>query len=134
MPLLPPQVRAELAKRLGVSEDEVEDSLTEAIEDVADMVRRFVRAGQYSFADRLANAASREAVSATIYEMLRISKSALDSGRTLDENVKPYVAREESVRALLELIDLDLVTGLEAARRAAILAVSWRTRESGAEG
>ncbi|RLF04091.1 MAG: hypothetical protein DRK00_07500, partial [Thermoprotei archaeon] len=122
MPLLTRGVREALAKRLGVSEDRVEDELNTAVEDVANMVRRFVWAGQYSFADRLANAASREAVTATLYEMLRISKSALDAGRTLDEDVKPYVAREESVKLLLDLMDLDLIAGLEAARRAAVLA------------
>ncbi|MEM1523083.1 MAG: hypothetical protein QXU69_08650, partial [Thermofilaceae archaeon] len=43
---------------------------------------------------------------------------------TLDGNVKPYTARRESVDLLLKLIDLDLLTGLEAVRRVAILATA----------
>ena len=122
--LLPQSVRLDLARILGVREEEVEGKVLEAINDVADMIRRFVWAERYTYADRLAYAASREVVSATLYEALRESESAFRSGRTLDGNVKPYTARRESVDLLLKLIDLDLLTGLEAVRRVAILATA----------
>lgn len=135
MGLIPPTLISDLSKFLGVREEEVEGKILSAIEDVSEMVRRFVWAGQYSFADRLAYAASREAVSMALYEMMRISESSLKADRTIDDNVKPYVAHEESVNLLLRLIDFNLVLGLEAIRRAAILAMGWRkVRKEEGEG
>jgi hypothetical protein len=143
MGLVSGRVLGELASRYGVDEEKVEGMLREAVEDVAEMLSRFVRAGQYSFADRLANAAGREVVSATLYEALRISESTRKAGRTLDENVVPYVAKESSVKLLLDLLDVDLVSGLEVVKRAAILALAYKERvkekaeeaeEAGGEG
>ncbi|MEM0495265.1 MAG: hypothetical protein QXU72_08405 [Thermofilum sp.] len=132
--LLPPGVRRSLAESLGIGEGEAERVVLEAVSDVADMIRRFVWAERYTFADRLAYAASREVVSVTLYEALRESESAFRAGRTLDENVKPYTAKRESVDLLLRLIDLDPVTGLEVVRRVAILAMARveAKREGGA--
>jgi len=143
MGLVSRRALGELASRYGVGEEKVEGMLREAVEDVAMMLSRFVRAGQYSFADRLANAAGREVVSATLYEALRISESTRKAGRTLDENVRPYVAKESSVKLLLDLLDVDLVSGLEVVKRAAILALAYKERvkekaeeaeEAGGEG
>jgi len=126
MGLISPTVLGVLASKYGVDERKIEEMLREAVNDVSRMLRRFVRARQYSFADRLANAAGREAVAAALYESLRISDSTLRAGRTLDENVKPYVAKESSVKILLDLLDVDLVSGLEAVKRAAVLALARR--------
>jgi len=120
---LPRSVLDELAKRYG---EDIEGKIAEAVEDVREMISRFVWAGMYSFADRLANAVGKEIVSATLYEALRISKSTRDSGGTLDENVRPHVAKESSVKLLLDILDLDLVSGLELVRRIAILSLAWR--------
>jgi len=128
MVVVPPQVLGVLASKYGVDEKKVAEMLSSAIDDVSRMLRRFVRAGQYSFVDRLANAAGREVVSATLYEALRISESTQRAGRTLDENVRPYVARRDSVELLLDLLDADLVTGLEAVKRAALLALARAIR------
>jgi len=128
MGLVSAHVLGVLAARYGAKEEDVAQMLREAIEDVARMLGRFVWAGQYSFVDRLANAAGREVVSATLYEALRISESTRKAGRTLDENVRPYVAKEGSVRLLLDLLDVDLVSGLEVVKRAAILALTRRER------
>ena len=129
------QVLEVIASRYGVEAKDAEEMLRKAeemlrkaIEDVAEMLRRFVRARQYSFVDRLANAAGKEVVSATLYEALRISESTLKAGRTLDENVRPYVASESSVKLLLDLLDLDLVSGLEAVKRCAVLALTYPAR------
>jgi CRISPR type I-A-associated protein Csa5 len=129
------QVLEVIASRYGVeakdSEEmlrKAEEMLRKAIEDVAEMLRRFVRARQYSFVDRLANAAGKEVVSAMLYEALRISESTLKAGRTLDENVRPYVASESSIKLLLDLLDLDLVSGLEAVKRCAVLALTYPAR------
>jgi hypothetical protein len=143
MGLVSRRVLGELASRYSVDEGKVEGMLREAVEDVARMLSRFVWAGQYSFADRLANAAGREVVSATLYEALRISESTRKAGRTLDGNVEPYVAKESSVKLLLDLLDVDLVGGLEVVKRAAILALAYKGRvkeraeeaeEAGGEG
>jgi hypothetical protein len=128
MGLVSRRALGELTSRYGVSEEKVEGMLREAVEDVARMLSRFVWAGQYSFADRLANAAGREVVSATLYEALRISESTRKAGRTLDENVRPYVAKESNVKLLLDLLDADLVSGLEVVKRAAILALAYKER------
>lgn len=134
MGLIPPALTPELSKFLGVEKEEVEGKILSAIKDVSEMVRRFVWAGQYSFADRLAYAASRESVSMTLYEMMRISESASKSGREIDENVKPYVAQKDNVEILLRLIDFNLVLGLEAVRRAAILAMGWMKAQEKDQG
>jgi CRISPR type I-A-associated protein Csa5 len=118
-----------LVKIVGQPPENLENEIRGAVEDIAKMLSRFVWARQYSFVDRIANAASKETVSITLYEALRISKSTLDAGQTLDENIRPYIAREESVKLLLNLLDVDLVSGLEIVRRAAILALSWRSSE-----
>jgi CRISPR type I-A-associated protein Csa5 len=125
-----------LVKIVGQPPENLENEIRGAVEDIAKMLSRFVWARQYSFVDRIANAASKETVSITLYEALRISKSTLDAGQTLDENTRPYIAREESVKLLLNLLDVDLVSGLEIVRRAAILALSWRSSEkdSGEKG
>ncbi|WP_125672464.1 hypothetical protein [Candidatus Methanodesulfokora washburnensis] len=129
MPLISQVVSEKLAKMLNLPPENVENEIREAVEDVAKMLSRFIWARQYSFADRIANAAGKETVSTTLYEALRISKSTLDAGQTLDENVRPYVAKEESVKLLLNLLDVDLVSGLEIMRRATVLALSWRGSE-----
>jgi flavin-binding protein dodecin len=125
-----------LVKIVGQPPENLENEIRGAVEDIAKMLSRFVWARQYSFVDRIANAASKETVSITLYEALRISKSTLDAGQTLDENIRPYIASEESVKFLLNLLDVDLVSGLEIVRRAAILALSWRSSEkdSGEKG
>ncbi|MEM1520739.1 MAG: hypothetical protein QW290_08070 [Sulfolobales archaeon] len=119
-----------LAKELKIDEEsKLKESVQQALDDIAEMLRRFVWSRQYSFADRLANAVSKEMISATLYEMLRIAKSVKDTGKTLDENIHPYVAREESIVLLLRLADVSLPEGLETVRRAAILAMGIRQKK-----
>ena len=107
--------------------EEVKEKQEEFIEDISRMIRAFVRCRLPSFADRLANATGKEVVETTLYEALRISRSAKDSGRPLCEDersVSPYVAREESIKWLLSELDRDLVKGLEIVRRIAIRALA----------
>lgn len=94
------------------------------VSDLVDMIRRFVWCGLPSFADRLANATSKEVVEVTLYEALRISRSAGEFLCQDERTVRPHVAREESVKWLLRKLDEDLVAGLEIARRIAIRALA----------
>jgi len=107
------------------------------VEDIADMLRPFVRCEMYSVIDRLANATSKEVVEAALYEALRISRSALKSYLCeIEENVRvsPYIAKEENIIKLLNELDRDLIKGLEMAKRIAIRALSWpQKREEGGE-
>ena len=110
-----------------------EKEFEEVVSDIVNMISRFVRAGMYTFADKLANATNKEIVEVTLYEALRISRSALEAGRTLDENVPPYVAKEESVRKLLELLDDNLEKGLEVVRRIAIRSLAFPSKKESKE-
>lgn len=110
-----------------------EKEFEEVISDIVNMISRFVRAGMYTFADKLANATNKEIVEVTLYEALRISRSALEAGRTLDENVPPYVAKEESVKKLLELLDDNLEKGLEVVRRIAIRSLAFPSKKESKE-
>jgi len=119
-----PQVVLDVAEKYGVDERKVKDFLSEVIKDVSWMINCFVRVGMYSFADRLANAVGKEVVVATLYEALRISRSTLDSGGTLDENVGPHVANEKHVSFILDLLDADLVAGLDLVKKIAVRALA----------
>ena len=101
--------------------------LEKVSDDLVKMLQRFVWCRMYSVVDRLANATSKEVIAQTLYEALRISRSARDAGRSLCEDsrrVGPYVASEESIKAVLELLDKDLQAGLEFVRKMAILALT----------
>jgi len=108
---------------------EEEKKLADAVKDLAEMFSRFARARMYTFVDRLANATGKEVVLATIYEALRISRSAKEAGRALyeDEKIKvdPYVAKEESVDVILRKLDEDLIEGLELVKKIAVKALAY---------
>lgn len=108
-------------------------AVEDVVKEIARMINAFVRCRMYSFADRLANAASKEVVEAALYEALRVARSAQDAGRPLCEDgqrrVMPYVASEESVKFVLDLLDKDLVGGLELVRKIAIRAVAFPGRK-----
>jgi len=111
-----------------------EHEIESIIDDIANMINRFVRAGRYTFADKLANATSKEIIEMTLYEALRISRSTLESGGTLDENVKPYVASEDSIKKLLAILDEDLEKGIDIVRKIAIRALTFPSKkEKGGE-
>jgi len=110
--------------------------LEEAVEDLVKMLQRFAWCRMYSMIDRLANATSKEIVEQSLYEALRISRSAYDSRRPLCEDgrtVGPYVAGEDSVKAILDLLDKDLQSGLELVRKVAILALTGYARRGGGD-
>jgi len=113
----------------GVERRVEEVEIEEAVKELAKMFSRFVRARMYTFVDRLANATSKEVVLSTVYEALRISRSAKDVGRPLYEGegvrVDPYVVKEEYVDVLLKKLDEDLVGGLELVRRIAVKALAY---------
>ena len=108
---------------------EEKNELKSAIKDLAEMFSRFARARMYTFVDRLANATGKEVVLATIYEALRISRSAKEAGRALYEDektrVEPYVAKEESVDVILKKLDEDLIEGLELVKKIAVKALAY---------
>ena len=98
--------------------------MSSEFDDIVGMLRSFVRCNMYSVVDRLANATGKEVVQAALYEALRIARSAEATGE-LCEGVRPYIAREDSIRALLEELDKDLVKGLELVRKIAIRALTF---------
>ncbi len=108
--------------------------LEQAVDDITRMIKTFVQARMYAFADRLANATGKEVVQATLYEALRIARSALDADRPLYEEdnyvVKPYVANEKSIQVVLSLLDRDLIQGLDVVRKIAIRALAFPIRRS----
>jgi len=105
------------------------ESVEDIIKDIAKMIDSFVRCRMYSFADRLANATNKEVIEATLYEALRVARSALDAERPLCEDergrIPPYVAKKESVQFVLNLLERDLLRGLELVRKIAIRAVAF---------
>jgi len=103
-----------------------EESAPDPVTDIARMLRAFARCEMYSVLDRLANATSKEAVEAALYEALRAARSARMHGG-LCEGTPPeavWVASEESVAKLLEELDRDLLSGLELVRRIVIRALA----------
>jgi|YelNatPaOPRAMG01_1025707.scaffolds.fasta_scaffold02624_4 CRISPR type I-A-associated protein Csa5 len=106
------------------------------VEDIANMLRPFVRCRMYSIIDRLANATSKEAVEMALYEALRISRSAAESYLCKEDEreVRSHIAREENIDRLLSELDEDLMRGLEIVRRIAIKSLSWPERREGGEG
>lgn len=113
----------------SLSESVKDEKISEAVKDLAKMFNRFAMAKMYTFVDRLANATGKEVVLATIYEALRISRSAKEAGRALYEDektrVEPYVAKEESVDVILKKLDEDLIEGLELAKKIAVKALAY---------
>jgi len=107
--------------------------IDEIVDDIANMINRFVRARMYSLADKLANATSKEIIEATLYEALRISRSTLESGGTLDENVRPYVAKENNIKKLLAILDEDLEKGIDIVRKIAIRALAFPSKKEKGE-
>jgi len=82
----------------------------------------------YGIVDRLANATSREAVEAALYEALRAARSArAKPGRKLCEDVPGeavWIASEESITQLLKQLDEDLVKGLELVKKIVLRALA----------
>jgi len=80
----------------------------------------------FSIIDRLANATSKEAVETALYDALRISRSALGGElcKSNEHPVKAYVASEESIKALLNELDKDLIKGLEIVRKIVLRALA----------
>ena len=101
--------------------------LSSEFDDIVNMLRNFVRCNMYSIVDRLANATGKEVVQTTLYEALRIARSAEATGE-LCEGVKPYIAREDSIKVILEELDEDLVKGLELVRKIAIRALTFPSK------
>ena len=101
-------------------------SEVDPISDVAKMLRAFVQCEMYGIVDRLANATSREAVEAALYEALRAARSAKKHGGLCDEvpAERVWVAREESVSEILKELDENLLQGLEMVRKAILKALS----------
>jgi len=99
----------------------------DVVNDIADMLRPFVRCKTYSIIDRLANATSKEVVEVALYEALRISRSAAGSYlcKEDEKEIRPYIAKEENIDRLLIELDEDLMRGLEIVRRIAIKSLSW---------
>ena len=114
-----------------------EVSEEEVVEDLAGMLRKFVLCQMYTFVDKLANATGKEVVQSTLYEALRIARSAYDADRSLCEGegfkVTPYVARESTISYILTLLDRDPVRGLELVKRAAVKALSFPVKEEKGE-
>jgi len=111
------------------------ENLESVIEDLAKMLRSFVNCRMYTFVDKLANAASKEVILSTIYEALRVAKSAVDSGRPLCEkngvSIRAYVAKESSVKVLMEILDEDLEKGLEFVKKISVRSLSFPERGGG---
>jgi len=105
----------------GGSED-----LSHVIDDIAKMLRAFVICEMYSVIDRLANATSKEAVEAALYEALRASVSAKKHHGLCDEvpRERVWIASESSISKLLEILDRDLVRGLEIVKKIVLKALS----------
>ncbi len=96
------------------------------VSDIAKMLRAFARCEMYSVIDRLANAASKEAVEAALYEALRAARSAKEHGG-LCEMAPPesvWIARDESIAKLLEELDRDLPAGLDMVKRIVLRALA----------
>jgi len=96
------------------------------ISDIVRMLKAFARCEMYSVIDRLANATSREAVEAALYEALRAARSARMHGGLCDEVSAEavWLASEESIARLLEELDRDLLSGLELVRKIALRALA----------
>jgi len=100
-----------------------------SFDSIVKMLRKFVLCEQYSFVDRLANATSKEVVEAALYEALRASRV---SGE-ICEGVTPYIANEDEIKELLEVLDRDLNEGLDLAKKIAIKALSIPVRREGSK-
>jgi len=101
-------------------------SVPDPVSDIARMLRAFVQCEMYGIVDRLANATSREAVEAALYEALRAARAA-KMHQGLCERVKAdavWIAGEGSVFKLLEELDRDLVSGLELVRKIVLRALA----------
>ncbi len=102
------------------------------IDELSKMLRPFADCEMYSIIDRLANATSKEAVEAALYEALRASRAARDDKLCEKPRekahggipVKPYVPREEAVKGLLDKLDSNLIEGLELVRKIVIRALA----------
>ncbi|MFZ8792557.1 MAG: hypothetical protein ACO2O2_01535 [Acidilobaceae archaeon] len=105
-------------------EDEYKD-------DIVRMLHAFIRCRMFSIVDKLANATSKVVVEQALYEALRISRAAYESfdGSLCEleggKAVKAYVAREESIRWLQELLRQDVIRGLEVCKEIASRALSF---------
>ena len=96
------------------------------VSDIAKMLRAFARCEMYSVIDRLANATSKEAVEAALYEALRASRSA-KKHRGLCDEVPPeqvWIARDESISEILRKLDEDLHGGLDLVRKIVLKALA----------
>jgi len=94
--------------------------------DIAKMLRAFARCEMYSVIDRLANATSKEAVEAALYESLRAARSAKEHGG-LCRDAPPesiWIASDESIAKLLEELDKDLATGLDLVKKIVLRALA----------
>lgn len=101
-------------------------SALDLVSDLAKMLRAFARCEMYSIIDRLANATSKEAVEAALYEALRAVRSAKMHGGLCKE-VPPeavWIAGEESVAKLIEELEKDLLSGLQLVREVALRALA----------
>jgi CRISPR type I-A-associated protein Csa5 len=105
-------------------EDEYKD-------DIARMLDAFVRCRMFSVVDKFANATSKVVVEQALYEALRISRAASESSKgdlcepEEGKVVKAYVAKEESVKWLQELLRQDIIRGLEVCREIASRALTF---------
>jgi len=100
-------------------------SEVDVVSDIAKMLKAFAMCEMYGVIDRLANATSKEAVEAAIYEALRAARSASKPGRRLCEGVEyVYIAREESISKLLEELDKDLISGLDLVKKIVLKALA----------
>jgi CRISPR type I-A-associated protein Csa5 len=105
-------------------EDEYKD-------DIAKMLYAFVRCRMFSVVDKFANATSKVVVEQALYEALRISRAAYESSKgdlcepEEGKVVKAYVAKEESVKWLQELLRQDIIRGLEVCREIASRALTF---------
>lgn len=104
-------------------------AIDDVVDDIARMVRSFVRCNIFSIVDKLANATGKEVAEQALYEALRASRSAQQSGNVLCEveqgkTIKPYIAREESIAQLLKLLDTNIVEGLDVCKKIAVKALS----------
>jgi len=101
-------------------------SALDPVLDIAKMLRAFVRCEMYGIIDRLANATSKEAVEAALYEALRAARAAkIHQGLCKEvEADAVWIAGEGSVAKLLEELDRDLISGLELVRKIVLRALA----------
>jgi len=106
--------------------------------DIVKMLRPFVRCRFFSVVDKLASAMSKIVADQALFEVLRISRAQVEAKGELCETedgvkIMAYVAKEESVKWLEELLKHDIVKGLDVCREIASRALAFGPTLKGAE-